>query len=50
MLVEFVSVTFSREMLPITGAEMVEMRRRMDAAKMNKTPIQWSQRNMIAIF
>jgi hypothetical protein len=35
-------------MSPITGAEIVVMRRSMEEMKMKATPIQCSQRNMMA--
>jgi hypothetical protein len=36
-------------MSPITGDEIEVMRSSMAEMKMNITPIQWSQRNMIAV-
>jgi hypothetical protein len=36
-------------MSPITGAEIVVMRRRIAAMNIKVTPIQWTPRNMLAI-
>jgi hypothetical protein len=42
MLLELVSITFRIAISRTTGAEMVVMRRRIEAAKRRKVPTWWS--------